>query len=83
MATPPRTDERALHEVCQVLNAVGSVLHLVDEQWDRLDEHQRRNAVRLSLDTVRSYASSSRAAEPESAGASKDPPAAPSRWSNP
>ena len=54
---PPRQGyDEMMQELHHVLAAVASVLKLVDEQWDSLDEHQRRNAVRLSLDTARSYA---------------------------
>lgn len=54
--TPERDHEEWMYELQHVLAAVASVLKLVDEQWDSLDEHQRRNAVKLSLDTARSYA---------------------------
>lgn len=33
--------------------AVGALLQMLDEQWDDLGEHERRSAVRLSLDTLR------------------------------
>ena len=35
------------------LAAVGVLLQMLDEQWDDLGEHERRTAVRLSLDTLR------------------------------
>ena len=53
---PPPERDAATGDLYEVLAAVASVLQLVDDQWDHLDEHQRRNAVRLSLDTARSYA---------------------------
>lgn len=46
-------------ELQQVLGSVRSVLKLLDDQWDALDEHQRRSAVKLSLDTIHSYRSGS------------------------
>lgn len=42
-------------ELQDVLAAMTSILRLLDEQWDRLDAHQQRSAIKLSLDTARSY----------------------------
>lgn len=54
--TPRPEHDEWIQEIHHVLAAVASVLKLVDEQWDSLDEHQRRNAMRLALDIARSYA---------------------------
>ena len=37
----------------QTLTTLATLLQMLDEQWDDLDDHERRSAVRLSLDTLR------------------------------
>ena len=59
MSTSSRESSREVLELQQLLGSVRSVLKLLDDQWDALDEHQRRSAVKLSLDTIHSYRSGS------------------------
>ena len=36
----------------QMLTTLAALLRMLDEQWDDLADHERRSAVRLSLDTL-------------------------------
>ena len=67
MATPTRADETGampsspvedpraslVGHSDQTLTTLATLLQMLDEQWDDLDDHERRSAVRLSLDTLR------------------------------
>ena len=37
----------------QMLTTLAALLQMLDEQWDDLADHERRSAIRLSLDTLR------------------------------
>lgn len=55
MSTSSPESSPEVLELQQLLGSLRSVLKLLDDQWDALDEHQRRSAVKLSLDTIHSY----------------------------
>lgn len=53
MATPRVTGEASQSGVERAFATMLTVLQLLDEQWDTIDDHSRRATVRLTIETAR------------------------------
>ena len=53
MTTGRTPGEAAQVDIDRALATILTVLRLLDEQWDTIDDHSRRATIRLALETAR------------------------------